>query len=162
MIKNILYESIKLPDCITIKLPKSGFTRYLAQCKEGEAYMKSNMKTNFVFFEPFNHKVFKIFDEEPCERIKLYEEWNKYLIYNDKYVCQNFEFINEDIQEEIDNIFENPNEELAEQLQNITDVLLAENSKYEVCIGVVHGKQLTDEGIRYPHAHLLLRRKEKK
>ena len=161
MIKEKLYENIIVPPCMKITLPKSGFTRYLAQSKVGEAYMKSDMNTNFVFIEPFNKKVFKIFSSDEKERNELYEEWNKYLINNDKYICQNFEFISEDYQDEIDNIFENPTEELAHALQDITETLLIENPKFEVCIGVVHGRQLTDEGIRYPHAHILLRKKVK-
>ena len=150
MIKEKLYENIIVPPCMKITLPKSGFTRYLAQSKVGESYMKSNMNTNFVFIEPFNKKVFKIFSSDEKERNELYEEWNKYLINNDKYICQNFEFI-----------IENPTEELAHALQDITETLLIENPKFEVCIGVVHGRQLTDEGIRYPHAHILLRKKVK-
>lgn len=161
MIKTELYKSIITPESMKINLPKSGFTRYLAQSKIGEPYMEGSMNTNFVFYEPFNKKVFKLFDQDLNERVKLYEEWNRYLINNDKYICQNLEFIDDELQEEIDNIFENPNEELAKALQDITGMLLVENPKYEVCIGVVHGKQLTDTGIRYPHAHLLLRKKVK-
>ena len=161
MMKEKLYENIIVPPCMKITLPKSGFTRYLAQSKIGEAYMKSDMNTNFVFIEPFNKKVFKIFSSDEKERNELYEEWNKYLINNDKYICQNLEFINEENQEEIDNIFENPTEELAHVLQDIVEVLIAENSSLEVCIGVVHGKQLTEDGVRYPHAHILFRKKVK-
>lgn len=161
MIKTLLYKSVYAPQSMKITLPKSGFTRYLAQSKIGEPYMEGSMDTNFVFYEPFNKKVFKLFNQDLNEREKLYEEWNRYLIYNDKYLCQNLEFIDEEFQEEIDTIFENPNDELAKILQDITELFLSENPKYEVCIGVVHGRQLTDTGIRYPHAHLLLRKKVK-
>ena len=161
MIKEKLYKNIILPPSMKITLPKSGFTRYLAQCKVGEAYMKSDMDLNFVFIEPFNKRVFKIFSSDESERNELYEEWNKYLINNDKYICQNFEFIDDEHQEEINSIFENPTEELAHALQDITEAILIENPSFEVCIGVVHGKQLTEDGVRYPHAHILLRKKVK-
>ena len=161
MIKEKLYKCIITPQSMKITCPKSGFTRYLAQSKIGEPYMEGDMNTNFVFYEPINKKVFKIFDQDLDDRTKLYEEWNRYLENRDKYLCQNLEFIYDDYQEEIDSIFENPNEELAKALQDITEVLLSSNPKYEVCIGVVHGKQLTDTGIRYPHAHILFRKKVK-
>lgn len=31
----------------------------------------------------------------------------------------------------------------------------------KICVGIVHGKQVSKEGIRYPHAHILLKRKDK-
>ncbi len=159
MIKTKLYENIMLPRSIRIKTPKNGFTRYLAQCKEGEAYMESDMETNFVFYEPFNNKVFKIFDSNQEERYELYEKWNKNLNNKDTYVCQNFEFISDYNQREIDNIFDNPTKELAKALQDITEMILIEYPNLEVCVGVVHGKQLTEAGVRYPHAHILFREK---
>lgn len=161
MIKTKLYECLIIPEAMKITTPKSGFTRYLAQSKDGEAYMKGDMNTNFVFYEPFNEQVFKLFDNEKSERLKLYEDWNNSINNNDKYICQNIEFINDELQEEIDTIFENPNEELAKALQDIVEVILVENPQYDICIGVAHGKQLTESGARYPHIHLLLRKKVK-
>ena len=162
MIKRMIYESVRLPDFIKIVRPSSGFTRYLAQSKEGESYMNSDMSTNFVFYEPLNNKVFKIFSSNVEERTKQYKEWDRYLLNDSKYICQNIEFINDEYQEEIDDIFEKPTEELAIALQDIVDVLLKENPRYNICIGVAHGKQLTENGIRYPHVHLLLEKKVKK
>ena len=84
MIKEKLYENIIVPPCMKITLPKSGFTRYLAQSKVGEAYMKSDMNTNFVFIEPFNKKVFKIFSSDEKERNELYEEWKDKSLWKDQ------------------------------------------------------------------------------
>ena len=160
MIKRMLYESIILPKYMNIYTPSNGFTRYLSQSKEGEIYMNGDMQTNFVFYENGN-KVFKIFNDDVNERIKLYKEWDINISNKDKYICQNIEFIDEEKQEEIDFIFKNPTEELAIALQDIVDVFLKANSKYEIFIGVTHGEQLTEDGVRYPHVHLLLKKKSK-
>lgn len=158
-LKEFLENCAIAPNCMRIETPYNGFTRYLAQCKNGEPYMKSNMKTNFVFYEPENKKVFKLFSSNADVRKKEYEYWNSFILKDISYYCQNIEFINEEHQEELNHIFSHPTEELARILQDIADEIVEMNPDYKICIGVVHGEQLTKDGVRYPHFHLLLEKK---
>ena len=155
-LKELIEKCVVVPNCMKIETPFNGFTRYLAQCKNGEPYMESNMKTNFVFYEPNNKKVFKLFSFNEEKRKKQYEDWNSFILKDTIYYCQNIEFINDYYQEELNYIFSNPNEELAKVVQDIADKIVETNPDYKICIGVVHGEQLTKDGVRYPHLHLLL------
>ncbi|MCM1370666.1 MAG: hypothetical protein NC181_02080 [Clostridium sp.] len=147
-------------EAMEITTPYKGFTRYLIQNKKGADYMKSDMSKNFIFYEPMNKKNFKIFNNDEKDREEISKKWNHYVFDDTLYVCQNIEFINEEHIEEVDAIFDNPSHELAIFLQSITDEIISQNKDFEICIGVVHGKQITKEGIRYPHAHILLKRKD--
>lgn len=153
---DLLNNSIVFPEAIEITTPFNGFTRYLMQSKARSDYMKSDMSKNFIFYEPMNKQVFKIFSNCKEDREAIFKEWNHYLLDNTLYICQNVEFVNEDIND----FFMKPNYELAVFLQSIANEIIKQNKDFDICIGVVHGEQLTNEGIRYPHAHILLKRKE--
>ena len=153
---DVLNSSIEFPEAIQITTPFNGFTRYLMQSKVGADYIKSDMSKNFIFYEPMNKKVFKIFGSCKEERVKVFKGWNNFLTSNTLYICQNIEFINEEVNE----IFKNPTYVLAMFLQSIANEIVKQNKNFDICVGVVHGEQLTNDGIRYPHAHILLKRKE--
>lgn len=155
---DLLNNSIEFPKAIQITTPFNGFTRYLMQSKVGSEYLKSDMSKNFIFYEPMNKQVFKVFSNRLEDREEIFKTWNRYLTGNALYVCQNVEFVNE----EVCKVFDKPNYELAQFLQSVADNIIAQNKDFEICIAVVHGEQLTNEGIRYPHAHILLKEKEKK
>lgn len=155
---DLLNNSIEFPEAMEITTPFNGFTRYLMQSKAGSDYMKSDMSKNFIFYEPMNKQVFRIFSNCKEDRELIFKAWNHYLLDDSLYICQNVEFVNE----EINDIFKNPSYELAMFLQSIANEIIKQNKDFDICIGVVHGEQLTNEGIRYPHAHILLKRKEKK
>lgn len=155
---DLLNNSIEFSKAIHIATPFNGFTRYLMQSKVGSEYMKSDMSKNFIFYEPMNRKTFKVFSNSLEDREEIFKTWNRYLNSNALYVCQNVEFTNEEVCE----VFEKPNYELAQFLQSVVDNIIEQNKDFEICVGVVHGEQLTNEGIRYPHAHILLKEKEKK
>lgn len=152
---DLLNNSIEFPKAIQITTPFNGFSKYLMQSKVGADYMKSDMAKNFIFYEPMNKKTFKIFSNNKEDRKAIYKEWNHYLIDDALYVCQNVEFVSENII----GIFNKPNDELAMYLQSIADQIIKENSDFDICIGVVHGEQLANKGVRYPHAHILLKSK---
>ena len=154
---DLLNYSVEFPEAIEITTPFNGFTRYLMQSKAGSEYIKSDMSKNFVFYEPLNKQVFKIFSNFKEDREVIFKEWNHYLHDDVLYICQNVEFVNEGINE----IFNKPNYELAKYLQSIANEIIKQNKGFDICVGVVHGEQLTNEGIRYPHAHILLKRKGK-
>ena len=154
---DLLNNSVEFPEAIEITTPFNGFTRYLMQSKAGSEYIKSDMSKNFVFYEPLNKQVFKIFSNFKEDREVIFKEWNHYLHDDVLYICQNVEFVNEGIHE----IFNKPNYELAKYLQSIANEIIKQNKGFDICVGVVHGEQLTNEGIRYPHAHILLKRKGK-
>lgn len=154
---DLLNNSVEFPEAIKITTPFNGFTRYLMQSKAGSEYIKSDMSKNFVFYEPLNKQVFKIFSNFKEDREVIFKEWNHYLHDDVLYICQNVEFVNEGINE----IFNKPNYELAKYLQSIANEIIKQNKGFDICVGVVHGEQLTNEGIRYPHAHILLKRKGK-
>lgn len=154
---DLLNNSVEFPEAIEITTPFNGFTRYLMQSKAGSEYIKSDMSKNFVFYEPLNKQVFKIFSNFKEDRDVIFKEWNHYLLDDVLYICQNVEFVNEGINE----IFNKPNYELAKYLQSIANEITKQNKGFDICVGVVHGEQLTNEGIRYPHAHILLKRKGK-
>jgi len=154
---DLLNNSVEFPEAIEITTPFNGFTRYLMQSKAGSEYIKSDMSKNFVFYEPLNKQVFKIFSNFKEDREVIFKEWNHYLHDDVLYICQNVEFVNEGINE----IFNKPNYELAKYLQSIANEIIKQNKGFDICVGVVHGEQLTNEGIRYPHAHILLKRKGK-
>ncbi len=154
---DLLNNSVEFPEAIEITTPFNGFTRYLMQSKAGSEYIKSDMSKNFVFYEPLNKQVFKIFSNFKEDRDVIFKEWNHYLLDDVLYICQNVEFVNEGINE----IFNKPNYELAKYLQSIANEIIKQNKGFDICVGVVHGEQLTNEGIRYPHAHILLKRKGK-
>lgn len=154
---DLLNNSIEFPEAIEITKPFNGFTRYLMQSKEGSDYMKSDMSKNFIFYEPMNKQVFIIFSNCKEEREDLFKIWNHYLLDDTLYICQNVEFVNE----EVNDTFKKPSHELAMFLQSIANEIIQQNKDFDICVGVVHGEQLTNEGIRYPHAHILLKRKEK-
>lgn len=102
--------------------------------------MKSDMSKNFIFYEPKNKKIFKIFNNDKKDRENISNKWNHYVFDDTLYICQNIEFINEEYMEEIDAIFDNPNYELSIFLQNIADDIINQNIYFEICIGVVHGQ----------------------
>ena len=154
---DLLNNSVEFPEAIEITTPFNGFTRHLMQSKAGSEYIKSDMSKNFVFYEPLNKQVFKIFSNFKEDREVIFKEWNHYLHDDVLYICQNVEFVNEGINE----IFNKPNYELAKYLQSIANEIIKQNKGFDICVGVVHGEQLTNEGIRYPHAHILLKRKGK-
>lgn len=155
----LLDNSIVCPEVMQITTPYNGFTRYLMQNKIDADYIKSDMQKNFIFYEPMNKKVFKIFSNFKEDRESIFKVWDRYVHDNTLYICQNIEFINEDNQEEINNIFNHPSYELALFLQNVADSIINQNKDFDICIGVVHGEQLMNGGVRYPHAHILLKRK---
>lgn len=156
---DLLNNSVVFPETMRIVTPYNGFTRYLMQNKIGADYMKSNMSKNFIFYEPMNQKVFKIFSNCNEDRESIFKAWNHYVQDNALYFCQNVEFVNKEHQKEIDDIFSIPNDELSIFLQSIADSIIEQNKDFDVCIGVVHGEQLTNDGVRYPHAHILLKSK---
>lgn len=156
---DLLNSSVVFPEAMRIVTPYNGFTRYLMQNKIGADYMESNMSKNFIFYEPINQKTFKIFSNCKDDRESIIKAWNPYVQDNALYVCQNVEFINEKHQKEIDDIFSIPNDELSIFLQSIADSIIDQNKEFDICIGVVHGEQLANDGVRYPHAHILLKTK---
>jgi len=158
---DLLNSSMLFPNAMEITSPYNGFTRYLMQSKTGADYMKSDMSKNFIFYEPMNKKTFKIFSNDEEERNCISKKWNHYVFDDTLYVCQNIEFINEKCIEEINDIFNNPSYELSMFLQSIADDIINQNKDFEICVGVVHGEQITKEGTRYPHAHILLKKKDK-
>lgn len=153
---DLLNNSVEFPEAIEITTPFNGFTRYLMQSKAGSNYMRSDMSKNFIFYEPMNKQVFRIFSDRKEDREKIFKAWNQYLLEDTLYICQNVEFINE----AINDIFKKPSYELAMFLQSIANGIIQQNKDFDICVGVVHGEQLTNGGVRYPHAHILLKRKE--
>lgn len=156
---DLLSSSMYFTEAMEITTPYKGFTRYLIQNKKGADYMKSDMSKNFIFYEPMNKKTFEVFSKDEEDREKISKKWNHDVFDDAFYVCQNIEFINEEYIQEIDAIFDNPSYELSIFFQSIADDIMSQNEDFEICVGVVHGKQITKEGIRYPHAHILLKRK---
>lgn len=156
---DLLGNSMVCPDVMQITTPYNGFTRYLMQNKIGADYIESDMLKNFIFYEPMNKKVFKIFSNSKEDREAVFKVWNQYVLDDTLYICQNVEFINEEYQEEINDIFNKPSYELAIFLQSVADAIINQNKNFDICIGVVHGEQLMNDGVRYPHAHILLKRK---
>ena len=57
------------------------------------------MLKNFIFYEPMNKKVFKIFSNSKEDREAVFKVWNQYVFDDTLYICQNVEFINEEYQE---------------------------------------------------------------
>lgn len=158
---NLLNSSIVFPQSMEITTPYNGFTKYLMQSKIGAEYMQSDMLKNFVFYEPMNKKVFRIFSNYIEDRESIFKSWDKYVFDNALYICQNIEFINEEYQDEVDDIFNQPSYDLSIFLQSVADEIIRQNPNFEICVGVVHGEQLTSDGKRYPHAHILLKEKRK-
>lgn len=156
---DLLNSSMLFPDAVEITTPYNGFTKYLMQSKKNADYMQSDMSKNFIFYEPMNKKTFKIFSNDKEDREYISKKWNHYVFDDTLYFCQNIEFIDEENVEELDNIFSNPSYELSIFLQNIADDIINQNKDFDICLGVVHGQQVTKEGIRYPHAHILLKRR---
>lgn len=156
---DLFNSSMFFPEGMEITTPYNGFTRYLMQSKKGADYMKSDMSKNFIFYKLINKKTFEIFNTNQEDRELISKDWNQYVFDDVLYVCQNVEFINEKDMKEIEDIFDNPSYELSSFLQNIADDIIRQNNDFEICIGVVHGKQISKEGIRYPHAHILLKKK---